>query len=94
MALRFEWDEEKAALNQSKHGVDFYEAQTVFGDLHSLTIFDEHHSEQEDRFIDIGLSQFGRLLVVVYTERDEKIRIISCRLATPNEINQYERQER
>lgn len=94
MSLRFEWDEDKAASNLNKHGVDFYEAQSVFGDSQSLTILDEQHSDQEERFIDIGLSQLGRLLVVVYAERDDRIRIISCRPATSNEIDQYERQGR
>ncbi len=94
MSLRFEWDEDKATYNFDKHGVDFYEAQSVFGDAQSMTIFDEGHSDQEDRFIDVGMSQLGRLLVVVYTERHDRIRIISCRPATPNEMNQYERQDR
>jgi uncharacterized DUF497 family protein len=93
MSLRFEWDEDKAATNLNKHGVDFYEAQSVFGDLQSLTILDELHSDQEERFIDIGLSLLGRILVVVYTERDGYIRIISCRPATPSEMNQYERRD-
>ncbi|CUS03822.2 conserved protein of unknown function [Candidatus Promineifilum breve] len=93
MALRFEWDEAKAAFNLAKHGVDFVEAQTVFGDSQSITIFDEHHSDEEDRFIDIGLSLFGRLLVVVYTERDDHIRIISCRPALLSEQAAYERHD-
>lgn len=90
MALRFEWDEAKAAFNLAKHGVDFVEAQSVFGDPQSITIFDERHSDEEDRFIDIGLSIFGRLLVVVYTDRDDHIRIISCRPAVPSEQAVYE----
>lgn len=90
MTLQFEWDEIKAVANLEKHGVSFEEAQTVFGDSESLTILDEFHSEREDRFIDIGLSIFGRLLVVVYTERGDVIRIISYRPATLNEQYQYE----
>lgn len=92
MTLRFEWDEAKAAVNLGKHGVDFGEAISIFGDPRSLTILDDTHSDMEDRFIDIGLSAYGRLLVVVYTERGERIRIISSRLATPNEQSAYERQ--
>jgi uncharacterized DUF497 family protein len=90
MTLRFEWDEEKATANMAKHGVDFVEAQSVFADPQSLTIFDVSHSGQEERFIDIGFSAFGRLLVIVYTEREDRIRIISSRLATPNEQSTYE----
>ncbi len=78
MGTRFEWDESKALLNEQKHGVSFDEAATVFADPLSLTIVDETHSDEEDRFVDIGESSSGRLLVVVYTERDETIRIISC----------------
>ena len=90
MSTRFEWDEIKAAANLEKHGVSFDEGQTVFGDPNSVTIFDAHHSYTEDRFIDIGMSISGRLLVVVYTETEECIRIISCRRATPKERRQYE----
>jgi uncharacterized DUF497 family protein len=93
MHLQFEWDEEKATANARKHGVDFEEAITILADSRSLTIFDEEHSDQEDRYIDIGRSARGRILVVVYTERDESIRIISCRRATPSERRQYERQD-
>ena len=91
MTLQFEWDEVKTATNEAKHGVNFAEAITVFSDPASLTIFDEGHSDQEERFIDIGLSVLGRLLVVVHTERENLIRIISCRPATSNEQMQYER---
>ena len=91
MDLRFEWDEAKAIANLHKHGVSFEEAQTVFGDPATKTIFDDQHSDLEDRFIDIGLSVSGRLLVVIYTENAERIRIISCRKATPKERRQYER---
>jgi uncharacterized protein len=66
--------------------------QILFEDPLSLTIVDEAHSEAEDRFVDIGESRSGRLLVVVYTERDESIRIISCRLATSAERRTYEQQ--
>jgi uncharacterized DUF497 family protein len=89
--LQFEWDEAKAATNVRKHGVSFEEAVTVFGDPNTLTIFDVEHSDVEDRFIDIGLSTSGRVLVVVYAECDTRIRIISCRRATLTERKQYER---
>lgn len=90
MGTTFEWDESKAILNEQKHGVSFEEAATVFADPLSLTIVDDAHSDREDRFVDIGESSSGRLLVVVYTERGETIRIISCRLATKAERRAYE----
>ncbi len=90
MALTFEWDEEKAAANLRKHKVSFEEAKTIFGDRMSLTIFDEAHSGEEPRFIDIGASERGRVLVVAYTERGENIRLISSRKATPAERRQYD----
>jgi len=93
MPLQFEWDEAKSTANLSKHGIGFEESATVFGDPHSLTIFDKEHSDQEDRYIDIGLSASRRVLVVVYTERDDSIRIISCRKATLSERRQYEQQD-
>ncbi|NKQ37090.1 MAG: BrnT family toxin [Chloroflexi bacterium] len=88
--LVFEWDEEKAITNKRKHGVTFEEAITVFQDPHSITIFDPDHSTDEDRFIDLGYSNKERLLVVIYTERNNKIRIISCRPATRSERRSYE----
>jgi uncharacterized DUF497 family protein len=94
MALQFEWDEEKAKIKLRKHQVDFQEAKSVFGDPFSITIDDPDHSEVEQRFIDIGRSASGRLLVVVYTERENQIRIISCRKATPIERRKYEEQSK
>ena len=91
MDLQFEWDEAKAAANVRKHDVSFEEAITAFSDPNTITIFDVEHSEAEDRFVDIGLSASGRVLVVVYTEHGARIRIISCRKATPAERRQYER---
>jgi uncharacterized DUF497 family protein len=88
----FQWDESKAHMNLQKHGISSEEAATVFEDPLSLTIVDEAHTEGEDRFVDIGESRDGRLLVVVYTERNETIRIISCRLATRVERRTYEQQ--
>ena len=90
MKLRFEWDEEKAKANLKKHRVSFEEATTVFLDPFSMTIPDPDHSVEEQRFIDIGSSDKGRVLVVVYTERGSNIRIISCRKATPSERTLYE----
>lgn len=89
-AFGFEWNEEKALLNISKHGVSFEEASTVFSDDHSITIYDDVHSVDEDRYIDIGLSISNRLLVVVYTERTDHIRIISARQASGTERRLYE----
>ena len=90
MDLRFEWDEAKADANLAKHRVSFDECQAVFGDPYAVTLFDQAHADVEDRFIGIGLSPIGRVLVVVYTETDEQIRIISCRRATLRERRQYE----
>jgi uncharacterized protein len=78
MALNFEWDANKAKSNLGKHGISFGEASTVFGDARSLTISDPIHSELENRFITIGTSHRGKLLVVVHTERGDNIRIISA----------------
>ena len=90
MGLSFEWDARKAALNKNKHGVLFEEASTVFGDPLSLTIEDPLHSIGEERFILIGKSNRQRMIVVVYAERGNKIRIISARLATSCEKKTYE----
>ncbi len=90
MKLSFEWDEEKAKANLKKHRVGFDEATTVFTDPFSMTIHDPDHSADEQRYIDIGSSDKGRVLVMVYTERGSTIRIISCRKATPSERKRYE----
>jgi uncharacterized DUF497 family protein len=90
MKLGFEWDEEKAKANLKKHRVDFDEATTVFTDPFSVTIHDPDHSADEKRYIDIGRSDKGRLLVVVYTERGSNIRLVSCRKAAPSERKLYE----
>jgi len=90
MKLRFEWDEVKAASNIRKHGGSFEEALTVVGDPYSLTIYDERHSEKENRFMDMGLSTSGRVLAIVYVEQQTCIRIISCRKATRKEQMYYE----
>lgn len=90
MESNFEWDEDKAKANVEKHDVSFAEAVTVFNDAYSITIYDPDHSDEESRFTDLGMSHKGRVLVVVYTERKDKIRIISCRKATPAERRNYE----
>jgi len=90
MKPNFEWDEEKAQANLRTHKVSFDEATTVFSDPFSITIPDPDHSTDEQRYIDIGTSDKGRLLVVSYTERGVNIRIISCRKATPTERRRYE----
>ncbi len=89
--MDFEWDGSKAEANERKHGVSFAEASTVFGDPMELTIYDPDHSEGEYRFLSIGRSLSGRLIVVSYTERKQnRIRIISARTATVAETNRYE----
>ncbi len=90
MMMEFEWDEEKAETNLSKHGVSFDEARTVFDDPLYLDFYDPDHSEAEDRFIIVGQSQQRRLLIVSYTERRDKIRVISAREATQIEKDAYE----
>jgi hypothetical protein len=88
--MRFEWHGHKATANIEKHHVSFEEAATVFADELSLTGSDPDHSVGESRFVTFGLSAAGRLLVVAYTERGERIRIISARLATRSERTLYE----
>ena len=90
MALEFEWDPVKAELNLKEHGVSFDEATTIFRDTLSITISDPDHSDYEDRFIDIGMSHRMQLLVVSYTERKDKIRIVSARRARRTERKNYE----
>lgn len=88
--MEFEWDPLKAIANARKHGVDFAEAATVFSDPSELTITDPDHSEGEQRFLSVGLSAAGRLIVVAYTERDGRTRIINAREASPQERKNYE----
>ena len=90
LSLTFEWDEKKADENLKKHGVSFDEAKTVFNDPFSVTIYDPDHSTDEQRYIDIGMSTKGRLIVVSYSERGETIRMISSRKATKKERRSYE----
>ena len=86
--MEFVWDTQKAVINKRKHGVSFEEAQTVFQDCDALRIFDPDHSEDEDRFLLLGLSSVLRLLVVChcYRENDKQIRIISARKASKSEL--------
>lgn len=88
--LLFEWDTNKAGKNINLHDVSFDEASTAFSDTLSLTMYDPLHSGEEDRMILIGNSHKNRLLVIIHTERKDKIRIISARKATKNERKQYE----
>jgi len=90
VGYNFEWDPKKAKENLSKHGVSFEEAVTVFGDPLSMNMADPDHSEGEHRFIVMGMSDRYRLLLVSYTERPPRTRIISARLATRHEREQYE----
>ena len=90
----FEWDPLKARENRNKHGVEFEEAATIFKDSKALSIFDPDHTESEDRWITMGISEKGRLLIVNHTFREESrvevtIRIISSRKATKKETKKY-----
>jgi uncharacterized protein len=93
MGLLFEWDPKKARLNLKRHGISFDEASTAFRDPLSQTIEDPLHSENEERFVLIGQTIQGRILVIVHTDRGERIRIISARLATKKERLRYEENE-
>jgi uncharacterized DUF497 family protein len=88
--LIVEWDTEKARTNIAKHRVAFEEAATVFGDPLSLTIPDPLHARREQRFVTVGQSHRGRTLVVVHTDRGDRIRIISARVASRGERRHYE----
>jgi len=90
MKLTFEWDEAKAIENFRKHKVSFDEGKTIFNDPFLFTYPDIDSSETEDRYIDIGLSAKDRMLVLIHTQRQGKIRIISCRKATARERRHYE----
>jgi uncharacterized DUF497 family protein len=90
MPLEFEWDPAKATRNFKAHGVSFGDATTVFQDTFSITIPDPDHSDDEYRFVDVGMSHRMELLVVSYTEREDRIRIISARRATRAERKSYE----
>jgi hypothetical protein len=89
--LAFEWDSRKASANRKKHGVSFEEASSAFSDEHALVIADPDHSDDEDRFVLLGLSSALRLVVVIhcFRERDDVIRIISARKASRTERSHY-----
>lgn len=88
--LKFAWDRAKAAANREKHGVSFEEAASIFSDDFSITFPDPDHSSGEHRWLTFGISLRNRLLVVVHTDRDRTIRIISARKATRHERGIYE----
>lgn len=88
--MQFEWDPKKAKRNLSKHGISFEEAVTVFYDPLSATFDDPDHSVGESRYITIGFSSRGRLVVVAHAARREGVRIISARPATPKERKRHE----
>jgi uncharacterized protein len=90
MPVRFEWDPVKARGNASKHGVTFTEAATAFRDPVSITVSDPDHSDLEDRFILVGRTTLGRLVVVVHADRHGHVRIISARLANRRERKAHE----
>ncbi len=94
MKLRFEWDANKARLNLNKHKICFEEAKTLFNDPFLVTFPDDFHAAHEERFISIGCSARGRILLLVHTEQrvDDylTVRLISCRKATPSERRYYE----
>ena len=87
--MKFEWYKKKAAQNLRKHDVSFDEAQTVFDDEMFISVVDEEHSDDEERYITIGMSFLARLLMVAHTDREERIRIISVRKATKHEEDFY-----
>ena len=91
--LIFEWDEQKAQKNEQKHGISFKEAQTAFEDENARLTFDPDHSQDEERYILLGMSAVLRILVVchVYRQNDELVRIISARRANKREKQQYGR---
>ena len=88
--MRFEWDEKKAAANLAKHGASFEEAATVFGDPLSDTFDDPDHSAVEQRFLIIGASDGGRMLIVAHTDDGAVVRIVSAREPTSGERKSYE----
>jgi uncharacterized DUF497 family protein len=88
--VEFEWDPDKSESNLKEHGVSFHDAATVFSDPLSITVSDPDHSFDEARYIIVGISHEGRLLIVSHTERGDHIRIISARELTRDERSAYE----
>ena len=93
MSNHFEWNSAQAKTNLAKHEVSFEEASTVFDDPMFITVGDDEHPQDEQRYITIGLSKDGQLLMVAHTERDNRIRIIGARKATANEKNSTPKQD-
>ena len=91
--MKFEWDPHKADSNRLKHGVSFQEAASVLGDPLSITYHDPDHSATEHRFITVGMSQSGQVIMLAYTDRGGNIRIISSRRTTRQERKHYEEGE-
>jgi uncharacterized DUF497 family protein len=92
--IEFEWDPEKAIVNIRKHGVTFREAAMVFNDTLAITYYDDAHSDYEPRFVTLGISDKGRVLVVCHTLIGEAIRLITARKATRHETNFYEKENK
>ena len=90
MTLDFEWDPEKDRSNQAKHGIAFADAVTAFDDPLARTVIDPREFEGEYRSVTVGRTSAGRLVVVWHTERDERVRVIGARDATPRERRSYE----
>jgi uncharacterized DUF497 family protein len=88
--VNFEWDPDKATQNRRKHGVSFHDAASVFADRLAVTYHDPDHSLSEERFITVGMSRNGRVLIVAHSDRGENIRIISARNTTLRERKHYE----
>jgi uncharacterized DUF497 family protein len=91
--MKFEWDPRKAESNLKKHGVSFQEAASVLGDALSISYPDPDHSVKEHRFMTMGMSRLGRVLIVAHTDRGEYVRIISARKTTRKERKFYEEGE-
>jgi uncharacterized DUF497 family protein len=91
--ITFQWDEQNNKINQEKHDISFEEAESVFFDDYAVQFWDDEHSQDEERFLLLGLSSKMRILMVVhcFREEDSIIRIISARKATKNESNEYRR---
>lgn len=89
--MNFEWNDQKAVANLKKHRVSFEEAIGAFFDPNGLDFFDEEHSTEEERFIRIGCSKYGRILWIIYTERQDTIRIITARKAETKERKLYDK---
>ncbi|MEE4355782.1 MAG: BrnT family toxin [Desulfococcaceae bacterium] len=89
MKFQFDWDTDKADKNIGKHNVSFDEAVSVFDDPMLIAVIDDEHSIDEERYITVGLSKHGRLLMVAHTDREGRIRIISSRKATKKEERFY-----